>query len=479
MTIWIAVVAYIMLALALGWRAHRRSVSGAAYWTAGRTLGVRAVGFSMSAGFLSVSWASVYGIQLFYWYGLGGAWLITIPWLLELAAIYWLSRRYHALPAFSQPEMVGLRFGSGARRAVAAAIAFVFLAWGGAEVYVAATLLAPGLGISVSAAIIGASSVVGIYATLGGFRAIVDTDQVQYVLVTLFMLAVAGLAWHGLREAELGWEAFAVEGVFSGAPWHDPFAPGFALIVVTFIAYIPAGTFQTDLWLRMQAARDARTARRGMLFTMVTALIFVGLVPAFIALAALNLFPVVDGATPAILGTDGDTIITALVSTFAPPWLIVLIALGLVAAAMSTIDTCVNVMALSLGYDLLRLDAAQGARAAAWVTVVATVATCIFALNTASLWDVFYLSGGVLTAAVAFPVAAVMVPGVRPRAVLASSLAGFCAILVGYGMQRAGWLSQLQPAWLEATGLGYIVWGVGVALIAAGMGQLGGRRGDL
>ena len=81
----------------------------AAYWTADRDLGAASVGLSISAGFLSISWSCVYAVQLFYWYGLGAIWLITVPWLLALAGIYLLSRRYHALPSFSQPEMVGQR----------------------------------------------------------------------------------------------------------------------------------------------------------------------------------------------------------------------------------------------------------------------------------------------------------------------------------------------------------------------------------
>ena len=148
--IWIAVLLYGAMAIALGWQAHRKTEDGAEFWTAGRSLSAGSVGLSISAGFMSVSWSCVYAVQLFYWYGLGALWLITIPWLLSLAGIYALARRYHALPAFSQPEMVGQRFGAGARRTVALALTFVFLVWGGGEIYVAATLLAPGLGISVA-----------------------------------------------------------------------------------------------------------------------------------------------------------------------------------------------------------------------------------------------------------------------------------------------------------------------------------------
>ena len=147
--IWIAVLLYAIIAIYLGWRAHKLTEDGAGFWTAGRSLSATSVGLSISAGFMSVSWSCVYAVQLFYWYGLAAIWLITIPWLLALTGIYFLANKYHALPAFSQPEMVGDRFGKNAKRIVAFALAFVFLVWGGAEIYVAANLLAPQLSVSV------------------------------------------------------------------------------------------------------------------------------------------------------------------------------------------------------------------------------------------------------------------------------------------------------------------------------------------
>jgi len=276
---WIAFLGYAAAAIALGWLAHRRRDTGAAYWTADRELGALSVGLSISAGFMSISWSCVYAVQLFYWYGLGAVWLITVPWLLALGGIFVLSQRYHALPSFSQPEMVGQRFGTAAKRIVALALVFVFLVWGGAEIYVAASLLAPGLGVSVATMIIVIAIIVGIYATLGGFRAVVNTDKMQYAVVVLYILAMAWLAYEGLRQvpdalaagaeatgaagraADAGGVSAAtvIRGAKSGLPWSHWLAPGLATIVLTFAAYLPGWIFETDLWLRVQAARD-RTA---------------------------------------------------------------------------------------------------------------------------------------------------------------------------------------------------------------------------
>ena len=465
---WFAITLYALAAIYLGWQAGQQTEDGASFWTAGRSLSAASVGLSVSAGFMSVSWSCVYAVQLFYWYGLAAIWLITIPWLITLGGIYWLATKYHKLPSFSQPEMVASRFGIGPKRIVALALAFVFLVWGGAEIYVAAKLLAPELGISVSWMITGICIIVGIYATLGGFRAVVATDKLQYVIVALYILTMGWLAVKGLNLTEK--RLLPLPGIMtfkSARSWTDLAGPGLLTIIIGLIAYLPGWLFETDLWIRVQAAASARKARRGMLIAGFNALLFVGFLPLMIGIAALELFPPDNGLAPAIIGNEGDTVFVALVQTFAPAWLAMLVAVGLVAAAMSTIDTCVNVMALSIAYDFFALHKRKnGTRLSQYITLLAVLAAGIFAMNTESLWDIFYLSGGVLTTSVAFPVAAVVLPRINKNSVYWSALFGFTGTIVAYFLQSNGILALVQPQWLQASDLAYILWGL--AFAAAG-----------
>lgn len=432
------------------------------------------MGLSISAGFMSVSWSCVYAVQLFYWYGLGGLWLITLPWLVALSGIYWLSRRYHSLAAFSQPEMIGERFGPATRRVVALPLVFVFLVWGGAEIHVAAKLLAPGLGVSVTALVIGIGVVVATYSMLGGLRAVIATDKMQYVLVGLYVLLVAVLAGRALRGQGGGvWPPAALTAARTGLRWTDLLAPGIATILVTFFAYLPGWLFETDLWVKVQAARDVRAARQGMLIALVNSALFVGFFPLFIGVAALALFPAEGGVPPPILGVEGDSIFVAIVTRFAPAWLASLAGVGLMAAALSTIDTCANVTALAVGYDLLGLhQRPNGLAASRWVMAGTLAASCLFALNIDSLWNIFYLSSGVLSTAVAFPVAAVFWPGAKALGVRLSSLCGFGATFVGYFLEQKGLLAAFEPTALAQTGLGYIAFGALAAVAGYGVGAM-------
>jgi Na+/proline symporter len=335
------------------------------------------------------------------------------------------------------------------------------------------------------------AAVVGTYSTMGGFRAVVSTDKLQYGVVVLYIFAMAWLAWIGLREAGVVLVAASTDpvetnaalavldgrlGARSNLPWQSALAPGIGVIVVTLAAYLPGWVFETDLWLRVQAARDRTAARRGVAIAMLNALLFVGVLPLFIGVAALAVFPA-DGGFPEQLGNEGDAIFAALVSNFAPAWLGLFVAVGLTAAAMSTIDTCANVMALSLAYDLVDVKGRPpGERLSQAATAGSVALATVFAFNTESLWDIFYLSSGVLTTTVAFPVAAVFLPWATSAMVTASAAAGFAATVVAYFLESRGYLAVLEPEWLTESGLGYILWGMAAAGLAAILARIAGPK---
>ena len=72
----------------------------------------------------------------------------------------------------------------------------------------------------------------------------------------------------------------------------------------------------------------------------------------------------------------------------------------------------------------------------------------------------------------AFPLAAVFLPGVNPRGVRWSSAAGLGGIILAYFLEVHGPLAAWEPAWLADTGLGFIIWGILPAGVGYGLGSL-------
>ncbi|HEX9653954.1 MAG TPA: hypothetical protein VGA99_09595, partial [bacterium] len=96
----------------------------------------------------------------------------------------------------------------------------------------------------------------------------------------------------------------------------------------------------------------------------------------------------------------------------------------------------------------------------------------VYALFTESLWDIFYLSSGILTTTIFIPMVAMFRPAATKRQVEAAAVAGFISTFVFYFLEKNGWLGRFEPEWLAATGLGYIVFGLGASFVAYWISKL-------
>jgi Na+/proline symporter len=295
---WLGFIAYSLVVVGMGYYIYRRErrrnrqLEANEFWDAKKDLSASSAGLSISASMMSISWSCVYGVQLFYWYGLSAAWLLAIPWLMAMLGFYLLIPRFRKLTAFSQPEMVGQRFGQHARQMLAVPLAFVFIIWCGAEIYASAIILAPLLQTSKHVMLLLMAGIVAAYSALGGFEADVSTDKVQYFLVAFFIATMAFLGVQQVLQHETVGTFFAT--LPSPPKVHAPatalFAAGAALIVLTFISYLPGWLVETDVWIRLQAARSAAKARQAVMIAATNSFIFVGLLPLIIGLAALYLY---------------------------------------------------------------------------------------------------------------------------------------------------------------------------------------------
>lgn len=90
-----------------------------------------------------------------------------------------------------------------------------------------------------------------------------------------------------------------------------------------------------------------------------------------------------------------------------------------------------------------------------------------------SAWDVFYLSSGVLTTAVGFPVAAVFIKKVRTRAIFWSSVSGFAGTILFYFLEKSEFFRAIEPRFMSESGVGFILYGIVSAFIGYFFGLTG------
>jgi solute:Na+ symporter, SSS family len=474
---WFGFLLYSVTVIGIGfyvWRKDKNSgheTDNQTYWAASKNLSGWSVGLSISASMMSISWSCVYGVQLFYWYGPGAAWLLIIPWLLTMAGFFVFTPLFRKLNTFSQPELLEKKFGIRARQFLSPALVIVFITWTGAEIFAAGNIIAPFLQIPVPITLLLISIVVALYSFTGGFEAVISTDKIQFTLVAIFITIIGYLGIKAV-SSEVN-PLLLFDNLVSPPKTNNTsmlFSPGIALIAMTFIAYLPGWLIETDVWVRLQAGRSNNQARKGIVLASINSLVFVGIIPLFIGLSALYLYPATNGVIPPQL-QDGALIFTVIMQDYAPVWLSVILSVGLIAAAMSTIDTCGNIVALSISYDMLepalknKWNAQKLNKLARWMSVLAIFISFVYALFTDSLWDIFYLSSGILTTTVFIPVISTFIPGTKRMQVYLSIFFGLIGTLIFYFVLK-------DVSILFNTGLEYIVIGFIFSLIGFFVGRL-------
>ena len=225
---------------------------------------------------------------------------------------------------------------------------------------------------------------------------------------------------------------------------------------------------EQDLTLRLQAARDARDARRACVIALVLITVFILVLPSLVAFCAIVVFPPA-GATPAEqVGPEATNIVTAFIATM-PPALSVFMILGVIACQMSTVDTFANVSAMPLGYDIfvpvvLRSKATARTRVIVgrWATLAALAIAALLAMVSTSLGDVYNISSGVLSACIAVPALFVFWKRTTLPAVLSAAIAGFVGTVGMYFLENKGIASWfVLPGWLQpSAGYNYVATGV-------------------
>ena len=374
---------YVAAILFVGWRLRRRMVSTDAFLLAGRSLPSWVTGIAFVAancGALEVmgvvSTAAKYGARAnhFYWIG-------AVPAMLFLALF--MMPVYHRSRVRSVPEFLKMRFGEPTRAFNAACFAVLMVLVSGISQYAMAIVLGSILGWSFTASVLAGAVVVLVYVLLGGLRATIYNEVLQFVLIVLGFAPLAFLAlrefggFDGLRAAlpdhlRHTWRGMAV--VDPATTTMDGFGTVIGLAFVLSFGY-----WCTDFLLvqRALAAKDLPAAVETPLIASVVKLFFPFLV-VVPGLAAFALFP-------AELAGRYDMALPQLMQRYYGPGLMGLGVTAMLASFMSGMAGNVTAFNTVWTYDLYQAYVAPGRsdRHYLHVSRVATVAAVALASVTA------------------------------------------------------------------------------------------------
>jgi Na+/proline symporter len=293
-----------------------------------------------------------------------------------LAAVFvshMLIPRFYALRATTVYELLAARYDRTAMRAAGAMYLLGRVLAGGARIYLAAIAVSMMLFADVSAQGIIWSSLALIaagflFTFFGGLRSIIWSDLIQFILYVGAALTMLVFLWNLIPVSSSEIVA-ALTNSPSGTnklrlfdwtlDWREPFSV-FAVATGMFLLYAANYGLDQDTTQRLLACRDARGGSRALYISAIAAIpvIFV-----FVTIGLLlHLFydrPDImasAAATPVASKFDGEpiTVFMHFILTQVPPGLRGLVTVGVIAAAVSTINSGLNSMASVLIQDFYR-----------------------------------------------------------------------------------------------------------------------------
>ncbi len=321
---YVALGVYLAVLLWIGFRSARRVRTSSDYVLAGRNV-PWVVLLATTAATMVGGGACVGTVSNVHEIGIVAV-FITCGWYLQLMVTGLLiAPRLRRLNLVTVADFFGEKFGPIARWiAVANSILFLVGALA-AQLVAMGTITSSFLEIQFEQALLIGAAITILYATVGGMRAVISTDVLQFVVLVAGIGAAAAILYHrhdgfaGLLASEaVDASHFSLTGSWSAGK-----------VVSIFVAFLLGETLVPTYAMRCFAAEDPAQARRGIAGAGIFLLCFLPVATLVIGLSSLVEFPDIAAkfAFPALIR-----------SAFPPVFAGVLIA-ALVAAVMSSGDS--------------------------------------------------------------------------------------------------------------------------------------------
>ncbi len=327
---------YISFLVLTGFYFHKKQQSPTDFWLAGRSAGWISIGFSAAASWLTAG-ALLAVIGFFILLGMGSIWGFVAPNIVALCIIGLFVKKIKKLPSITQPELLEMRYGKYLRLPVAIIITVVMILFAVADIKGFALVLEVFYSISPLYSVFIVGGAVAFYVTLGGLSAVMATDVVQFLCLSIFVMFMAFTVMTGASEvADMSWSQMVTT---MPDDWCNPASIGLPMILIFVLAIVPGWITEQDPWQRVWAAKDERSARNGMfLGSLLVAIVFGGC--AFIALGLNVIYPeIAKAGFPMGMAKAEPALLTFIMDSGFSNISLALCTVALATAAMSCTDT--------------------------------------------------------------------------------------------------------------------------------------------
>ncbi len=428
------------------------------YFFAGRSLPY----WALSITFIASWWGAGSALStadLAYSDGLGAFWYYGVPVLLSTFLMILCAGGIRRVGYLTQGRMMEARYSKGTAKLLSVLVLLFMVFNAASQMVGVGDFFGSYLGLPYEWAVLLGTIIVLIYSMFGGFRGVVLTDIIQFVLLLVSALVVFAVGYKnaggmdGIRSAVLA----------AGKPEYLNMGAGaskYSMFVITFGC---AWMIQANVWQRISAARSDRDARK------MTVMSFFAYIP-------LYLMVVVTGMAGFVLYPQlpKGGIVTAIVMDYLSPVLGAVVFIGISAAIMSTMDSLINTASMTLMLDLMpaHQDEKKQLARSRMTTLCVTAVALLISMKIRSILQISWMASDLITTGVFVP----LVMGFfwrrgNAKGALASIAAGFVYCLynlaISFGLPLPSfWKPQSAQQVVLGVALSLVIY-VGVSLLTA------------
>lgn len=322
--------------------------------------------------------------------GIGAFWYYGVPVLISTLLMIIMAKGIRRVGYLTQGQMMKARYSEGVSKMLSVMI-LIFMTFTAASQMVGiGDFFGTYLGFNYEVAVIVGTLIVLIYSLFGGFRAVVLTDIIQFVLLIFSALVVFAVAFYysggidQIKIAALAQNKINFFNIESGASKY-------MVYVITFGC---AWMIQANVWQRISAARSDTDAKKMTIMS-------------FFAFIPLYLIVVLTGMAGISLydKLPSGGIVTAIVMDYMNPVIGALVFVGITAAIMSTMDSLINTGAMTLTLDLRKkgIEDNEKLKFSKIATLLVTVVALIIALGVRSILTVSWMASDIITTGIFVP----------------------------------------------------------------------------
>ena len=418
------------------------------YFFAGRSLPF----WALSITFIASWWgggSALSTADLAFADGMGAFWYYGVPVLVATLLMGLGARAIRSVGYLTQGAMMEARYSRPVARLLALMILFFMLFSAASQMVAVGDFFGTFLGMGYEGGVLAGTLIVLVYSMFGGFRGVVLTDIIQFVLLLLSALAVFVVA---MQECG-GLGPIAEAAARSGRPEFMSLTAGALKYLMYVITFGCSWMIQANVWQRISATRDTRDARR------MTVMSFFVYIP-------LYLIVVLTGMAGNVLfdTLPKGGVVPALVESSMSPLLAAVVFVGISAAIMSTMDSLINTGAMTLVMDLLpgSYDEKTRLRLSRLTTLVIVAVGILISLRIRSIFEITWIASDIITTGVFVPlVLAFFWRRGTSRGALCSMLCGLAYCLYNLAI----FLGMPLPAFWEQQSALQVILGVCLSLL--------------